>query len=113
MADRFPKDNSYPEVPFGNVGLWPGAGVPLPNFIAREKSLRGHVLTGRFWASISESWRTRLGHKQSLTTVHYAACGRGIKVLPDSYDFAPANTSIEHKGLVPTTEANPHTMREG
>ncbi len=64
MADRFPKDNSYPEVPFGNVGLWPGAGVPLPNFIAREKSLRGHVLTGRFWASISESWRTRLGQER-------------------------------------------------
>jgi len=47
--------------PLTNGSYWPGAGAPSPNFIAREQSLRGQVMTGRFRASNSEIWRARLG----------------------------------------------------
>lgn len=47
-------------------GLWPGAGAPSANFIARKPSLGGHVLTDRFRASNSKSWRARLGQELPL-----------------------------------------------
>lgn len=46
------------------VCFWPSEDVLTANFIARELSLRGHALTGRFRASISESWRARLGKER-------------------------------------------------
>lgn len=47
---------------FISVSFWLGVGALLPNFIARKRSLRGQVLTGRIRASNSEIWRARLGH---------------------------------------------------
>jgi hypothetical protein len=47
-------------------GSWPAAGAASPNFIAREQSLTGHVLTGRFCASCFESWPARLGQMQKF-----------------------------------------------
>lgn len=43
-----------------------GCGRPSPNFIAREQSLRGRALTGRFRASKSDFWWARLGQERAI-----------------------------------------------
>lgn len=57
--------------------LWPGAGAPSANFVARERSLKVHILAGWFRESDSESWRARIGHEQPvMDTVRTTGSGQ-------------------------------------
>ena len=73
--------------------FWPGAGVPSANFVAREWSLKVHILTGWFRASDSESWRARIGQLQSFTYVCYQVTNSkplqlvtsGVRLIPKAF----------------------------